>query len=78
MKPVQETETIIQIDQKKGKWPFLKVAVLTSGKLGFFIDCNEGGQIVGQDQGKAVMTMNRKKVERLRDFLTRMLDEERI
>ena len=77
--PVREEEDFIEIDVKKGQWPFLKAMWARSqrGKLRLLVivDCNARGDIIGQGQGIGVVDLSPKKARRLRDFLDRTLNE---
>lgn len=68
---VREGEDHIEIDAKKGEWPFIQAARLDDGSLGVVIDCNPGGHVVGEGAGVAALRISAKKAKRLREFLER-------
>lgn len=73
-KAVREDAESIQIDAKKGAWPFLHVQnVPEHGKVLFFIDANESGQIIGEGVGLAGVAFNYKKAARLHAWLGEIL-----
>lgn len=69
--PIREHENHIEIDAKKGKWPFLHVDRDPEGGITIVMDCNEGGQVVGEAVGVSVIRLSPKKARRLREFLER-------
>lgn len=69
--PVREGANIIEIDQKKGAWPFVRFVRLDDGGVGIIVDCNEGGQSINEGQGVAVIAIGKKKARKLREFLER-------
>lgn len=69
--PIREGEDVIQIDQKKDRWPFMQAMRLDEGELNISIDSNEGGQVIGLGSGVATLTLSKKKAKRLREFLER-------
>jgi hypothetical protein len=76
---VREDEFSIEIDMKRGKWPFLK-ALWGQDKHGrtrliFIADANEGGQVVGQSQNVGIVALSKKKARRLAEFILRSIDE---
>lgn len=71
MPPVREGANIIEIDQKKGAWPFIRFMRLDDGSLGIFVDGNEGGQIINEGQNIATIIVGKKKARKLREFLER-------
>jgi len=71
---VRESETDIEIDAKKGEWPYFKAFRLDDGSLGVVVDQNEGGIMIGQGVGIAGLRLSRKKARRLREFLERTED----
>lgn len=68
---VRETEDSIEIDAKKGQWPFIKVVRGDKDRVLILIDCNEGGQVINEGAGVAVIAISAKKATRLREFLER-------
>ena len=74
---VREDADSIQIDMKKGRWPFMHAQDFGEGVL-VFIDQNESGMVVGEGVGLAGIPMSYKKAARLRDFLDRVLETEGI
>jgi len=78
MEPIREDIDSIQIDQTRGKWPYIAAFLVEKkpgGKqsLAVAIDDNEGGQVIGEGVGRAAVILSRKKAEALRDFLVRVL-----
>lgn len=75
--PVREGEDFIEIDERKKKWPFLRIHadMEDPGRFFIMIDCNKAGQVVGEGVGIAAVSLSRKKMKHLRDFLDRVLDE---
>jgi hypothetical protein len=76
---VRDSGDSIEIDAKKGKWPFMK-AIWGEDKHGrerliFIIDSNEGGQIVGENANVGILGISRKKAEALHAFLGRTLNQ---
>lgn len=69
--PVREGEDFIEIDMKKGRWPYAKFGRLEDGSVVIYLDCNEGGQVIGQGVGLAALRLSAKKARRLREFLER-------
>lgn len=62
--------TGMEIDQNKRQWPFFRIELLRDAKrVGIYIDCNEGGQVVGEGKGIASVRISLKKARALRDFL---------
>lgn len=80
MPPIREQPFSLQIDQKKGKWPFANFVWAVEEATGkkrllVSVDCNEAGDIIGENKHRAAVALSKKKVEALRDFLDRTLDE---
>ena len=77
MNPIREDVDSIQIDQQRGKWPYIAAFVVEkpNGKraLAIAIDDNEGGQVIGEGVGRAALILSEKKAAALRDFLVRVL-----
>lgn len=69
--PIREGADILEIDQKKGQWPFIRFVRLDEGRLGIIIDSNEGGQVINQGQGIAGIALGPKKARKVREFLER-------
>lgn len=69
--PVRESEDSIEIDQKKGQWPYARFVRLEEGELGIILDSNQGGIIIGEGVGQAALVISKKKARRLREFLER-------
>lgn len=69
--PIREGERVLEMDQKKGEWPFARFVRLDDGGLGIIVDGNEGGQVVNEGQGIAVIALGKKKARKLREFLER-------
>lgn len=76
---VREDQFSIEIDQQKGKWPFLKAMWGTDKKgrtrLIFVSDQNEGGTVIGEGGGIAILALSKKKARRLAEFILRSIDE---
>jgi hypothetical protein len=68
---IREGEDTLEIDQKKGKWPYVRFVRLEDGSVGVIIDANEGGVVVGQGVGTGVIVLSAKKARRVREFLER-------
>lgn len=68
---VREDDVAIEIDAKKGRWPFVKAIRGERGRLALVIDQNEGGQVIGEGRGVGIIVISRKKAKRLREFLER-------
>lgn len=79
--PVREEDWSIEIDVKKGKWPFLKAAWAHDGKgrprLIIHADANNAaGNVREHAAGQVgVVGLSKKKAQRLLDFLRRTIDE---
>lgn len=76
---VREEEFSIEIDMKKGKWPFLK-AIWGRDKderlrLVFIVDANDKALTMTEGVGIGIVALSRKKAKRLADFIYRTLDE---
>jgi len=76
---VREDEFSIEIDVKRGKWPFLK-AIWGQDKhervrLIFIADANESGTVVGENANIGIIGLSKKKAKRLADFIYRTLDD---
>lgn len=69
--PIREGENVIQIDAKKGKWPWLQALRFEDGSIAITIDMNEGGQVAMSGVGTAGLKLSKKKARRLREFLER-------
>ena len=76
MKPpaIREEYDDIEIDVKRGEWPFVKAFRMDDGSLGLMVDMNEGGAVIGEGRGVAAVRLGRKKARRLREFLERTED----
>ena len=72
-KAIRRGDGFIEIDQKKGEWPFMRAQV-GENLIALFIDCNKGGQLVGEGQGLALIHLSHKKARALRDFLDMEID----
>lgn len=72
LKAIRRGEDFIEIDQQKGEWPFVR-AQTVDGYIALYIDCNKGGQIVGEGHGLAQLHLTKKKARALRDFLNEEL-----
>lgn len=73
-KAIRRGDGFIEIDQKKGEWPFVR-AQAAEKFIAVFIDCNKGGQIVGDGHGLALIHLSHKKAAALRDFLNDELED---
>lgn len=75
---IREDDVSIQIDQKRGHWPHLAAFLLDDpdGKLAIalVVDDNEGGQVIGENVGRAAILLTHKKARALRDFLNRVIE----
>lgn len=73
MPSVRETEEMLEIDAKRGEWPFMRLmrADDGSGRLFLMIDCNQGGTVIGEGRGIGVLVISKKKARRLQEFLER-------
>lgn len=67
-KAIRQGDNFIEIDQKKGEWPYFR-AQADDDFITLFIDSNKGGQLVGEGQGMALIHISHKKARALRDFL---------
>lgn len=69
----------IEIDQRRGKWPFMKAMWGQDEKgrlrLIVIVDANEAGQVVGENANVGIIAISKKKARALRDFLDRTLAE---
>jgi hypothetical protein len=61
-------ETYIEIDQAKGKYPFLHVQAV-EGRWAIVMDANEGGAVIGEGQNQSMLRLSNKRMRALRDFL---------
>lgn len=68
---IREGDDYIEIDQSKGSWPFVKFVRGDKDRLLMLIDSNEGGQIIGEGQGIAMLVISKKKAKALKEFLER-------
>lgn len=72
---VREDESGIEIDMVRGRWPFLKAQWGENKKgqvrLILVVDCNEGGQVVGENANIAILALSKKKALRLAAFIVR-------
>ena len=76
--PIREGEEFIEIDAKKGKWPFMRavwgVDMSTDKRcLALIVDGNDGQQFIGEGRGIGMLLLTEKKARALRDFLDRTL-----
>lgn len=71
-KAIRHGDGFIEIDQKKGEWPFIR-AQAAEDFVAFYVDCNKGGQIIGEGHGLALIHLSHKKARALRDFLDDVL-----
>lgn len=76
--PVREEEFSIEIDMRRGKWPYLKAAWGTDQKarvrLLVVVDANEGGQVIGEGANQAVLAISKKKAIRLAKWILKTAD----
>ncbi len=76
---VREQQFSIEIDQRRGKWPFLKAAWGNDQRerlrLILIVDANESGQVVGENANVGIVALSKKKARALYEFLGRTLDE---
>jgi hypothetical protein len=79
MPPVREDEFSLEIDAAKGHYPFVRFqwGMDEKGRPRLIIvsNCNERGDVVGSNEGVAIVAFSPKKAKRIRDFLARTLDE---
>lgn len=68
---IRERDDHIEIDAKKGKWPFIHIDRNEDGSITVIIDGNEGGQIIGEGVAVAAIKLSPKKAKRLREWLER-------
>ena len=73
LKAIRRGDDFIEIDQKKGEWPFIR-AQIGDEHIALFIDCNKGGQVIGDGHGLALVHLSHKKARALRDFLDYALE----
>lgn len=71
MPAVREDDTSIQIDMKRGEWPYIQFQREENGELIVYIDCNRGGQVMGTGAGLAAVKLSPKKARRIQEFLER-------
>lgn len=64
---VRETETRIEIDQKRGEWPYLTVERHEDDSISVMVDVQSGEFTAGQ--GRADLRIGKKKAHRLLWFL---------
>lgn len=69
--PIRDMGTAIQIDVKKGQYPFITLAVTEDDKLVVMVDANEGGQTINAGQNVAAIKLSKKKAQALGNFLLR-------
>lgn len=74
--PIRDVGSAIQIDAKKGKWPFITMAQDEDGNLIVLIDANEGGAVINQGQNVAAVKLSKKKARALGTFLEREFGDE--
>lgn len=68
---VRENEIAIEIDAKRGRWPYTKMTRTDDGGVVMVVDCNEGGAVIGSGVGVAGIRLSAKKARRLREWLER-------
>ena len=74
--PIRDVGPALQIDQKKGAYPFVTFAVDgESDKLIIMIDANEGGTTIAQGQNVAFLKLSPKKAQAIRKWLDREFPE---
>ena len=76
--PIRESEHSIEIDAKKGKWPFVRALwgleeATGKRRLALIVDGNEVQHLVSEGTGIGVIVLTEKKAAALRDFLDRTL-----
>lgn len=72
MPPIRESDEFIEIDAKKGKWPFVRLVRGPKGELFILMDANEGGSmVVGRPENMAALVLSKKKAKAIREFLER-------
>jgi hypothetical protein len=77
MPAVREEEFTIEIDQKKNHYPFVRFQWGSKEDgtpvLLVVANCNQRGDVIGENEGVAILALSVKKVRRLNKFLTRTL-----
>lgn len=69
---IREGDEYIEIDQDKKRWPFIRAQTYGPKKIIFLSDCNEGGQIIGENHGRSAIQLSRKKARRLGLWLVKI------
>jgi hypothetical protein len=69
--PIRVGEDGIEIDAKKGKWPFMRMVRGVDGELFILIDSNEAGSVMGRTENMAAITLSKKKTKAIEEFLVR-------
>lgn len=69
--PVREFHDHIQIDQKRGEWPFTHIAREPAGGLLIAIDQQQLEEVASEGVGQAAIHLSPKKSKALLDFLNR-------
>jgi hypothetical protein len=72
--PIREGANYIQIDAKKGRWPWIQAVRHEDNTVSIAVDMNEGGQMIGTGVGTAGIRLSKKKIRLLREFLERTED----
>lgn len=68
---IREYEDHIQLDQKKGEWPFTHVVREPEGGLLIMIDQQHTEQVASEGVGQAAIRLSPKKSRALLNFLNR-------
>lgn len=63
-----DNETYLEMDQRKGRYPFLHVQFV-DGAWAFVMDANEGGAVIGEGKDQAMLRFSPKRMRALREFL---------
>jgi hypothetical protein len=69
--PIREGERHIEIDVRKGAYPFVRFERAHDGRLLIVMDSNEAGQVMGEGRGVAAMVLSKKKSRAIERFLRR-------
>jgi hypothetical protein len=72
MPPIREAEEFIEIDVKKGHWPFIRLVRGPYKRILILMEANDAGSIVmGRPENMAAMELSPKKAKAIRKFLER-------
>lgn len=59
----------IEVDIKKGKWPFIRMIRQPDNSVLILMDTNEGGSVAGRSENMAGAVISPKKAAFIRSFL---------